>query len=249
MKKMQAKTVVVVAVVIAVAALSSGVSAADIPVSARLTTGSSPLVELKNVGDRAVTAWSFVVRSRNPQGGDHREVHTADVYLSEVTRGLPRSAEHLDWLRPGESRTIPVDAAPAGASVEMVAVVLEDGTALGDDATIKSFFEHRAFERDELEKIVETLNAVLQKQHGLEALESLKVRLAVSEGDESVPHRAAREAVDTLLARAQAGSVEDAERSARLYADFVGRQYELAVKHARPGRESGSGPRLEGPIR
>jgi hypothetical protein len=87
---------------------------------------------------------------------------------------------------------------------------------------------------------------VLQDQHGLEALESLKVRLAAVEGDGSVPYRAARDAVDTFLARARGGRVEEAERSARLYADFVRRQHELAVKHARRG--GAPGPRFEGPI-
>src|SRR6267378_3411883 len=144
----------------------------------------------------AITAWNFAVSSPNPNGGIHRETHSADVYLSEVTRGLPRAPNHLDWLRPGESRTIAVDAAPPGASVEILAVVFDDATAWGDPKTVQSFFDQRALERDELGKVVATFDAVLPAQKGVAALEELQRRLAASTaGQESPPHRSAREAV------------------------------------------------------
>ena len=34
---------------------------------------------------------------------------------------------------PGQSRQIPLDALPAGATVDAVAAVLDDGTAIGDE--------------------------------------------------------------------------------------------------------------------
>src|SRR5207253_6173402 len=67
-----------------------------IPMSARVVAGSPARVELTNTGAQPITAWSFAVVSPNAQGGTHRELHIADVYLSEVTRDLPRSPQHLD---------------------------------------------------------------------------------------------------------------------------------------------------------
>jgi len=207
--------------------------AADAPLVGRVVPGSNPRVELTNTGDRAVTGWSFAVVSPTATG-THREVHSADVYLSEVTRGLPQSSEHLDWLRPGQSRTIAVDAAPAGASVQIVAVVLEDGTAVGDADTIASFFAHRAAERDELKRVVDTINASMQTKHGMAALEDLQRRFADGAGaaNESPPHRSAREAVAAWQQKAKTASEEDVGRSIRTYVEFVTKQYEAAAKHA-----------------
>src|SRR5262245_5811445 len=208
-------------------------AAADAPLSARLIPGSPPAVELRNPGAKAATAWSFAVSSPNPNGGIHRELHSADVYLSEVTRGLPRAPNHLDWLRPGETRAIPVDGAPQGATVEVIAVVFDDATAWGDAKTLKEFFDKRAMERDELEKVVATFDAVLPAQKGVAALEELHRRFAASAGAaESTPHRSAREAVDAFLQKEKAPTPEDTEHALRTYVDFVRKQRDLAVKHA-----------------
>src|SRR5712691_7518354 len=131
-----------------------------IPATARIVAGSPSRVELTNAGNQAITAWSFAVTWPNAQGGMHRELHTADVYLSEVTRGLPRSQEHLDWIQPGRSTMVPIDDAPAGATVEVVAVVLADRSAFGDPQTIRSFFEHRRVERNQLREVSEIMNGV-----------------------------------------------------------------------------------------
>jgi hypothetical protein len=213
-------------------ALTTLLLAPELPLTGRLITGPPPQVELGNTGDRAVTAWSFVVISPT-QTGTHREVHSADVYLSDVTRGLPQSDAHLDWLRPGQSRAVPVDAAPPGASVQIVALVLEDGTAFGEPDTVASFFAHRAAERDELKKVVDTFNASLQTKRGAAALEELQQRFTATAGaEESVPHRSAREAVGSWLQKAKAGGEDQVEQSVRSYVAFVTRQYDAAVKHA-----------------
>jgi len=215
--------------------ITAALAAADPPLAGRLVAGAKPTVELRNTGSQAVTAWSFAVSSPNPNGGIHREMHSADVYLSEVTRGLPRAPNHLDWLRPGESRTIPIDAAPSGASVEILAVVFDDGSTWGDPKTLKAFFDQRATERDELGKVVATFDAVLPAQKGVAALEELHRRFAAAAaGEESTPHRSAREAVDAYLQKAKANDSEDTDRAVRTYADFVRKQHDLAVKHARP---------------
>ena len=73
---------------------------------------------------------------------------------------------------------------------------------------------------------------VLASKRGTAALEDLRQRLR-SGIDESEPLRTAREAVDALLQKAKAGSEDDADRSVRVYADFVAKQYaETAVAHA-----------------
>ncbi|HEV3141155.1 MAG TPA: hypothetical protein VGY57_11590, partial [Vicinamibacterales bacterium] len=166
-----------------------------IPVSARIVAGSPPRAELTNTGSKPITAWSFAVVSPNAQGGTHREVHTADVYLSEVTRDLPRSPQHLDWIQPGQSTAVPVDIAPASATIELVAVVFADRTALGDRQTIRGFFDHRRAERDQLRDVSEIMNGLLKTQRGVEALRAIATQLAARGDGESVPLRTAREAV------------------------------------------------------
>lgn len=206
------------------------VLAGDLPVVARLVPGGQNQVELRNTGNHAVTAWSFAVVSATPTG-THRETHWADVYLAEVTRGLPRAEQHLDWLRPGESRTVPVDAAPAGAMVEVDAVIFEDGTALGNSVMLDKIFAQRAAERDDLKKIVDTFNRTLETKHGIAALEQLRDQFAATSG-ESTARRSAREAVDAFLQKAKASSEAEAEQSLKTYVAFVTRQYEAAAKHA-----------------
>ena len=204
----------------------------DLPLNVgKLTTGATQ-VELRNTGTQPINAWAFAISSPNASGGIHRVFHSSDVYLSEVTGGLQGAEPHLRLLQPGDSRTVPVDPLPAGASVQVVAVVLADNTALGDDQTIASFFEKRVAERDGLKQVVDVFNAALQSQHGMAALQDLKKRFADGESAaESVPHRSARLAVDAWLQRTGA-SDDDVDRSLRTYAAFVTRQYEAAVKHA-----------------
>jgi hypothetical protein len=204
----------------------------DLPLSVgKLTTGATQ-VELRNTGTRPINAWAFAISSPNASGGIHRVFHSSDVYLSEVTGGLQGAEPHLRLLQPGDSRTVPVDPLPAGASVQVVAVVLADNTALGDDQTIASFFEKRVAERDGLKQVVDAFTAALQSQRGAAALQDLKRRFAVAaDAAESVPHRSARFAVDAWLQRTGA-SDDEVDRSVRTYADFVKKQYEAAAKHA-----------------
>jgi len=203
----------------------------EFPATVRVMPGSPARVELTNTGSQPITAWSFTV-STPTATGTHREAHAADVYLSEVTGNLPGAQPHLDRIMPGQSRALPVDAAGAEASVQLTALVLQDGTGLGDPVALKAFFDHRAAERDQLRAVVETFHVVLGAKRGTAALEELKQRLQ-SAGDDSEPRRTARDAVDALLRKAQAGNEEEADRSARSYADFVARQYDTAAAHSR----------------
>src|SRR4029077_5888979 len=113
--------------------LTAVVHAPDIPVTvSQVVTGSSSHVRITNTSPQAVTAWSLATTSVS---GDrtHREVYTADGYLSEVTHGLAGARRNGGRWMPGESRELPLDPLPQGATVEVIAVVLNDGTALGDE--------------------------------------------------------------------------------------------------------------------
>ena len=191
------------------------------PATIRVMPGAPARVELANTGTQPITAWSFTVATPTATGV-HREGHSADVYLSEVTGNLPGAQPHLDRIMPGQSRALPVDAAGADASVQLTALILQDGTGLGDPAALKTFFDHRATEREQLRQVADAFRTVLASKRGMAALEDLRQRLR-SGTDESEPRRTAREAVDALLQKAKAGSEDDADRSVRTYADFVAR--------------------------
>lgn len=209
-----------------------GGGAPEFPAAIRLMPGTPPRIELTNTGSQPITAWSYIVSTPTATGA-HHENHTADVYLSEVTGKLPGAEPHLDRIMPGQSRALPIDAASAGATVEIAALVLQDGTALGDAAVIKTLFDHRALERDELRAVAEMFRTVLAAKRGTAALADLKQQLQPLASGESVPRRTALDAVDVLLRKAQAGNEDEADRSARTYAEFVAKQYDAAVAHSR----------------
>src|SRR5262245_12743826 len=176
------RTIILAALAALAAGQTSG-AALDSPLVARnLVTGPSSHVELVNTGTRAATAWSIAITTPNKDGGLHRVIQTADAYLAEVTRALPRSPEHLDWIRPGQSRDVQLDPQPPDASVRIFAVVLEDGTAIGDPQAIASIFAHRAAERDSLKRVADTFQSVLAAKKGKAALEELRARFAQGAG-------------------------------------------------------------------
>ena len=212
----------------------SAVYAADLPVIAsHLVTGPASQIELTNAGNQPVNAWSLAITTTAGEGRTRRSILTVDAYLSEATRDVAGFPERLDRLNAGQTRVIQLDPLPPDASARIVAVVLEDGTAAGDPAAIKSIFDRRAIERDELGGVVEAFTAVLGSQHGIPALQEIQRRLAASSAaEESVPHRAAREAVDSYLQRATADNADQIELLLRGYVALVQRQYDAAVRHS-----------------
>jgi hypothetical protein len=210
--------------------LTAATLAIEMPVAINdVTTGPSSHVRISNTSRQPVTAWSLKATTPTASG-THREVYTTDGYLSEVTHGLPKAAERLERLMPGESRDLPLDPLPEGAKVEVLAAVMDDGTASGDEATIASIFANRVKERDALKAVVDTFNAVVPATHGAEALSALKERFtALVEHHDSVPCHAALEAVQAYEKRAKPDQVD---ASLRTYADFVTREYALAQKHS-----------------
>jgi len=211
--------------------LTAGMNASDMPLAVgQLVTGTPSHVRLTNTSSQPVTAWSLAVTTHADGGRTHREVYTVDGYLSEVTHGLPGASERLERLLPGQSREIALDPLPSGATVEVVAAVLEDGTASGEDQLLASIFAKRLKERDALRAVVEAFNEVLPARHGADALAALKPRLtALVQREESIPCRAALDAVQTFERKT---SADEVDRSLRTYADFVKRQWDLAAKHA-----------------
>jgi hypothetical protein len=211
--------------------VSAAVSASDMPLAVSdVVTGPHSHVRLANTARQPVTAWSLAASSPSPNGGTHREVYTADGYLSEVTHGLPGANERLDRLMPGESRELPLDPLPAGSTVAVVAAVLDDGTAVGEEAAVASIFARRAKERDALKAVVDTFAGVLPSKHGADALTTLRERFAaLAQRDDTMPCRAALDAVQQFQRKT---NTDEIDNSLRMYADFVRRQYDLAKKHA-----------------
>ena len=211
--------------------VGSAALAAETPVIVKdLMTGPSSHVRIANTARQPVTAWSLAASTPNAQGGTHREVYTTDGYLSEATHGLPKAAERFERLMPGESRELPLDPLPAGATVTVIATVMDDGTAIGEEAALASIFANRVKERDALKAVVDAFQAVLPAKHGAEALSELKDRFtALAERNDSVPCHAALDSVQAVEKKAQPDQID---KSLRTYADFVAREYELAAKHS-----------------
>jgi hypothetical protein len=195
-----------------------------------LVTGDGSHVRITNVGSQPVTAWSLAATTEPAPGRTHRELYTTDGYLSEVTHGLPKAAERFERLMPGESRDLPLDPLPAGAKVEVVATVLDDRTAIGDEDALRAIFANRVKERDALKTVVDAFNQVLPTMHGADALSALRDRFrALVAREDNVPCHAALDAVQTYQSRSDAAQIDS---SLRTYADFVTREYELAAKHS-----------------
>jgi hypothetical protein len=228
---------------VAAAILGSVALAADLPVvAAHLTTGPASHVQLTNTGSQTVNAWSLAVTTPAGSGRSHQVVETVDAYLSEAVRGVAGIPDRLNPLPPGQTREISLDPLPVDATVRVLAVVLEDDTAVGDAGAIRAIFDRRASERDELHRVIETFADVLASGRGIAALQELKRRFDVSVQEESTPHRAAREAVESYLRRTTAENADQIEQLLRQYIALVERQHELAVRHSRWMTSPRSGP-------
>ncbi|HWW86616.1 MAG TPA: hypothetical protein VNZ26_23640 [Vicinamibacterales bacterium] len=198
-----------------------------------LVTGTSSHVRLTNTGTQTITAWSLATLASTTTDGatkTHREVHTADGYLSEITHGLPGSSDLLDRLQPGESRELPLDSLPPGSTAEVVAVILEDGTGIGDEQIISAIFARRVKERDALRNVVQAFNDILPSRQGTAALDALRNLFSdLVQRDDSIPCRAALDAVQTYSRSTNADQID---QSLKVYSAFVTREYELALKHS-----------------
>jgi hypothetical protein len=212
---------------------ATAMTAADFPlVIGPLVTGSNANVQLTNITPRTITAWSLAttwVAADRP----HREIKTVDGYLSEVTEALPGSSQRLDRLFPRQARAIALDPLPSDATVDVVAVVLDDRTAIGDEAVIASIFARRVKERDHFGAVVDAFTEVLSHQRGQDALDALGARLRVlGDCDPLSPCQAALDAVGAYHRDATLRSPDGLDYSLRTYAAFVSREYELAKSHS-----------------
>ena len=116
----------------------------------RFVTGQHAHVTLTNNAVQPVTAWALEITTHPGGGVTHREVETVDGYLSEATHGIGGAPERLERLMPGQSRQIELDPLPDEATVAVAAVILNDGSAIGDERVIAAVFDRRAKERDAL---------------------------------------------------------------------------------------------------
>jgi hypothetical protein len=207
--------------------------AADLPVVAsRLVTGPASHIDLTNTSAQPVTAWTLVLITTEADGRVRQSTQTIDAYMSEITRDVAIN-DKVDRLMPGQTREIMLDPIPAGTTAEITAVILEDGTAIGDRDTIASLFELRAKERDQLREVVQLFDAVLPSSRGAAALEGLKRRFAASSSpEESEVHQVAREAVDAYLLHMTPANEDAIDQLIRRYADLVNREYQLAERHS-----------------
>jgi hypothetical protein len=210
---------------------SAVAAAAEMPLKVSdVATGTQSRARVTNTANQPVTAWSLAATSQAEGGRTHREVFTVDGYLSELTHGLPGAAEHLERLMPGQSRQISIDTQPPGTTVDVIAAVLDDGTAVGDAHVLGEIFAKRAKERDALKAVADAFKEVLPARHGAEALAALSERFkTLAQRDDSIPCRAALEAVQTFQSK---GTPDQIHQSLRTYAEFVTKQHELAAKHA-----------------
>ncbi|HWF84602.1 MAG TPA: hypothetical protein VG222_07145 [Vicinamibacterales bacterium] len=217
---------------LAALAVVASVSAADMPLTAsHLVVGPNSRVTLTNTADQPVTAWGLATVTHPAGGRTHREIEIADGYLSEVTHGLPGASTRLERLAAGQSREISLDAVPEGATVEVIAVVLNDGTAMGDEPVIREIFARRVKERDALGAVADAFRDVLRAQQGVAALDALRNRLTtIAQREQSLPCRAALDAVE--MYRTKSANPAAIDQSLGTYAAFVTREYEIAAKHA-----------------
>ncbi len=207
--------------------------AAELPLVAdRLVTGPKSHVTLTNRGNQPVTAWALAVTTHPDAGRTHREIETVDGYLSAVTHGIAGAPPRLERLAPGESRDIELDPLPDDAAVVVAAVVLDDGTAIGDEPIVAPIFARRAKERDALGVVAQIFAEVLASEHGAQALDTLRARLDALPNREDVPCRAAIDAVDTYRQRVADRTPQQIDESLRTYAALVGREWELAKRAA-----------------
>src|SRR5262249_5794851 len=216
---------------VSVVAMSAVLAAAsDMPLRVGdVVTGAQSRVRVTNTSHQPVTAWSLAAISHTARG-THREVYSADGYLSEVTHGLPGSNQQIERIMPGETREFPLDPLPPGSTVEVLAAVLDDGTAAGDEDTVNAIFAARVRERDALAAVIDAFADVLPARHGAEALTALRERLpALVPPPGPVPCRAALDAVQKYQQKTNADEIDD---SLRTYAAFVKREHELAVRHS-----------------
>lgn len=222
------------AVLLAISIAAASLSAADLPlVASRLVTGPSSHLDLTNRSDQPVTAWSIVVTTTEKDGTTRRATETVDAYLAEVTKDFAGMSAKVDRLLPGQTREIAIDPAGTGATAEVTAVILQDGTAFGDEEALQAIFDHRASERDQLHQVVDVFDSVLPSAKGLDALQQLQRGFAVQPTQpETAAHQSAREAIDSYLQRATPATADAIDKLLRQYADIVRREYELAEKHS-----------------
>ena len=154
-----------------------------------------------------------------------------ETYQDRLAHEFPELTEpFLVQLEALAIRQVPLDPLQPGTTVDVIAAVLADGSAFGEEDAVAAIFAHRAKERDALKAVVDGFNDVLPTKHGADALTALRERFAaLVQRDQSIPCRAALDAVQAYQQKANPDEIDTALRT---YAAFVQKEYALAEKHA-----------------
>lgn len=164
---------------------------------ARQTTVS---LQLHNLCQKAVYSISYSVKAVYADGSDTvSRGQGFDLLPTYIQSGLDGSQNTASLLRPGEtyrtsvSVTVAKDgSAPVAATVEILMILFEDRTALGDAREIQSVLRMRAQAAQWYAGVAEDLKTVARSTNIFSAIEArrqdlLAGRVAIPSGDRSVP--------------------------------------------------------------
>ncbi len=199
---------------------------------------------LTNSASQPATAWSVTVMVTDPNGQVVRHsAITTDEYRAEADRGVVPD-EHLDQLllQPHRERRFIVSG-PFDATLQLtvtpIAVVFSDGSSAGQPRVIESIFQRRAAEAVAKYEILRQLRDVQAHYTGIDALKEAAARLArsVARDDPGNSHQIVLQSLRDALTRAGRSDVDPARELAHQI-DVVRREYQVAVQHSVPRKES-----------
>jgi hypothetical protein len=191
---------------------------------------------LLNTTPQPATAWSVALTVRRPDGSLSRRMRiTTDSFINEARRGTrPDSAIDEQLLMPNTPRQFTLPGPFAGTpELTSTALVLTDGTSLGDAIAIDDIFRLRVAEREARRQILDQIREVQRSRVGLDALQEAKTRLThpVSSDMAAAVWENARQQVTILLEQATNNRADPTADLARLVARLE-REFNATVKHS-----------------
>jgi hypothetical protein len=199
---------------------------------------------LTNSASQPATAWSVTVMVTDPNGQivGHSAI-TTDEYRGAADRGFV-PGEELDQLllRPHRRRRFIVSG-PFDARLQLtvtpIAVVFIDRSSSGPARVIDDIFQRRAAEARAKHGILRQLRDVQAHYTGINALKEATARLARSAtpDDPGDAHQRVLQSLRDALARIRSGHVDPVHELAHEI-DVVRREYQLAIIHSVPRKES-----------
>jgi hypothetical protein len=219
-------------------AMSRTVAGQEVPVvihDAQLKSDRLEL-ELVNNGPSPATAWTIDVNVHRTVGGPSRHSSIGiDNYTVDAVRGLvPAKEVDAKFPQPGQPYAFSIMGSfESVPEVHVVAVVLEDGTAYGDQDVVRQVFERRTAERDAAQSVLAELRGVQRSKRGMAALVDAKARMAIplANSPGAGMWRLADQNLALKIREAEAGRT-DPDLALASVIDTVGREYQAAIKHS-----------------